>query len=120
MTYHLQDTSSRLFHGQGAPLDMHAATGDPAAPAGPALGTVEQMLDWCFGYAFHECLKLKEDAFLRQHLGSRLTQLTTRSPADDPVFARLACLPTQTRESMGREVERILPDWRERERLGKS
>ena len=39
-----------------------------AAPSGVTVQTpVEALLDWCIGYAFHECAKLREDAFQRQH-----------------------------------------------------
>ena len=46
-------------------LRRHA---DNVLPGGAhAQKAFETLIDWCIGYAFHECAKLKEDAFQGQH-----------------------------------------------------
>lgn len=69
---------------------------------------VEAMLDWITGFAFHECVKLKEDAFQRQHYANRLIQMRGRVGACEKMLPRLFPLAEQTRESMGREIRRIV------------
>ncbi len=69
---------------------------------------VENMLDWCIGYAFHECSKLKEDAFQRQHYTTRLMQLKNRGENHTDIIDALMPYTAQTRESIARELERIL------------
>lgn len=71
-------------------------------------GATEGLLDWCLGYAFHECVKLKEDAFQRQHYANRLVQMRGRVGDCEGILAELEPLAGQTRESIGRELTRIL------------
>ncbi len=86
--------------------------------------TIEDSLDWCIGYAFHECVKLREDAFQRQHYTNRLVQiqalvnhqLTNHALAQESEQAlaqaqlvdTLYPLTQQTHESISRELVRIL------------
>ncbi len=69
-----------------------------------------RMLDWCMGYVFHECLKLKEDAYQQQHYApmfralQRQEQYAEVRELGDSLFGVLA----QTRESIEREVRRIV------------
>lgn len=70
-------------------------------------GAVEAMLDWIIGFAFHECVKLKEDAFQRQHYANRLIQMRGHVGACEDMLTRLFPLTEQTSESMGREIRRI-------------
>lgn len=86
---------------------------------------VEAALDWIIGYAFHECVKLKEDAFQHQHYANRLLQMLRadqedeESRADSPenssiagqintIFPPLLPLTRQTLTSIDRELTRIL------------
>ncbi len=69
---------------------------------------VESMLDWCIGYAFHECCKLKEDAFQRQHYSNRLLQIKNRAEHHMDIAEALMPYTAQTNESIERELERIL------------
>ncbi len=69
---------------------------------------VESMLDWCIGYAFHECSKLKEDAFQRQHYTNRLLQIKNRAEFHMEIVEALMPYTGQTTESIARELERIL------------
>lgn len=80
-----------------------------AAPSGVTVQTpVEALLDWCIGYAFHECAKLREDAFQRQHYSSRLVQLARTPSVTDDLYNPLRELAAQTHESSARELQRIL------------
>lgn len=80
-----------------------------AAPSGVTVQTpVEALLDWCIGYAFHECAKLREDAFQRQHYSSRLAQLARTPSVTDDLYDPLRELSAQTNESSARELHRIL------------
>ena len=55
-------------------LRRHA---DNVLPGGAgAQKALEGLIDWCIGYAFHECAKLKEDAFQGQHYANRLIQIS--------------------------------------------
>lgn len=80
---------------------------------------VEAALDWIIGYAFHECVKLKEDAFQHQHYANRLVQMqqfNADAPRKNtPFFAHidtilppLLPLTQQTLDSTDRELTRIL------------
>ncbi len=69
---------------------------------------VVNMLDWCVGYAFHECVKLKEDAFQRQHYTNRFLQFKTDDKKHAEILEGLLPFTQQTHESMAREIERIL------------
>ncbi len=69
---------------------------------------LSNMIDWCVGYAFHECVKLKEDAFQRQHYTNRLLQLNTNNSKFQKSLDGLLPFTKQTHESMAREIERIM------------
>lgn len=80
---------------------------------------VEAALDWSIGYAFHECVKLKEDAFQHQHYANRLEQMqyfslesnhknTHFSRQINAILPPLLPLTQQTLESTDRELKRIL------------
>lgn len=69
---------------------------------------VEALIDWCVGYAFHECAKLREDAFQRQHYANRLAQLGRHQGVTAELYDPLRQLGEQTAESSARELQRIL------------
>lgn len=67
-------------------------------------------LDWAIGYIFHECMKLKEDAYQIQNYVPwfQEVQNDTRFQASERTIGqRLFGLASQTIESMRREVNRI-------------
>ena len=112
--WRLKDTAHHLF--RSAP-----ASGARDAPPGER-ALVGELIDWCVGFAFHECIKLREDAYQRQHYANRLLHLEAlwraatghdAGTADDEPDAPdalwpLAGLPRQTADSMERELRRIL------------
>ena len=63
---------------------------------------VEALIDWCVGYAFHECAKLREDAFQRQHYANRLAQLGRHQGVTAELYDPLRQLGEQTAESSAR------------------
>jgi hypothetical protein len=71
----------------------------------------EKYLDWSISYIFHECMKLKEDAYQLQtyvpwfHEVRRNKSLTSLQRQKAENFFQLT---TQTRESIEREIKRIL------------
>lgn len=118
--WRLKDTAHHLFH---------TAVPCGATPSGTAAAPEEraftgELIDWCVGFAFHECVKLREDAYQRQHYANRLLHLENlRRPAPEHSMAGpaardtatgpdalwpLAGLPLQTADSMERELRRIL------------
>jgi hypothetical protein len=67
-------------------------------------------IDWAIGYIFHECMKLKEDAYQIQKYVPWFKQVQndTRFEAKDrSIGQRLFGLASQTSESIRREVNRI-------------
>ena len=112
--WRLKDTAHHLFRisrGDGEtgtlPADWRfAASPHPRGEARQR--PVEALLDWCVGYAFHECAKLKEDAFQRQHYANRLMQLDRSGGVPAVLHTPLADLVDQTMESANRELQRIL------------
>ncbi|MDR0466407.1 MAG: hypothetical protein LBH94_03510 [Deltaproteobacteria bacterium] len=67
------------------------------------------LLDWAVGYAFHECVKLMEDAFQHQHYRNRFLEFRERAAAqEERAVEQLAPLLLQTRESAGFELARII------------
>ena len=113
--WRLKDTAHHLFrqpHGavlasdEGLELWQYSSEKTPGGMVQQS--SVEALLDWCLGYAFHECVKLKEDAFQRQHYASRLMQMRGKVDLCEDILARLIPLMGQTRESIGREMTRIL------------
>lgn len=69
---------------------------------------LEALIDWCIGYAFHECAKLKEDAFQGQHYANRLIQITRHAEVTADMHNPLRGLGGQTAESSSRELSRIM------------
>ena len=69
---------------------------------------LEALIDWCIGYAFHECAKLKEDAFQGQHYANRLIQISRRPGVTMDMYNPLRGLAGQTSESSSRELSRIV------------
>lgn len=69
---------------------------------------VGSLIDWCVGYAFHECGKLREDAFQGQHYAIRLIQLARTADFARELASPLTPLTDQTAESCKREMNRIL------------
>lgn len=67
------------------------------------------MLDWAIGYVFHECIKLKEDAYQHQHYAPQYRALHGRLMDEElrAIVEPLASMLAQTRESMDREIRRI-------------
>ncbi|MFO8033160.1 MAG: hypothetical protein R6U22_11535 [Desulfohalobiaceae bacterium] len=69
-----------------------------------------KFLDWSLGYIFHECMKLKEDAYQQQTYTawfSQLEQDPDRSSQEREISKNLYQLVSQTKESIRREVNRI-------------
>ena len=119
--WRLKDTAHHLF--RNTARTAAAATEVPAESRGIVLwqyaasphpdGTavqspVEALIDWCVGYAFHECAKLKEDAFQGQHYANRLAQLGRHPAVTGELYGPLSALAAQTAESSARELERII------------
>lgn len=69
-----------------------------------------EYLDWALGYIFHECIKLKEDAYQQMNYKPRFRQLrqsTDLSPEEQHIGSELYAVIRQTTESIDREVKRI-------------
>ncbi|MCL1985775.1 MAG: hypothetical protein FWG59_04930 [Betaproteobacteria bacterium] len=67
------------------------------------------LLDWAVGYAFHECVKLMEDAFQYQHYRNRFLEFKERAAAQEGrTVEQLFPLLMQTHESAWRELTRIV------------
>lgn len=112
--WRLKDTAHQLFRMPSTNED--AMTGillwqysSEKAPGGLVRQEeAEALLDWCIGYAFHECVKLKEDAFQNQHYANRLMQMEGQLGEERCHLHNLRPLLRQTRESIERELARIL------------
>lgn len=110
--WRLKDTAHHLFRAHGARHCMASADGNAAAKAHTLCG---ELIDWCIGFAFHECIKLREDAYQRQHYANRLLHLKRQwhnavKDAGNSAGSSwpLGGLPRQTADSMERELRRIL------------
>lgn len=117
--WRLKDTAHHLFH---PAVPCPGAASETGAPAPEERAFTGELIDWCVGFAFHECVKLREDAYQRQHYANRLLHLEDlRRGAPEHAPARraawdagtdalwpLAGLPRQTADSMERELRRIL------------
>ncbi|NLV97129.1 MAG: hypothetical protein GX043_07310 [Desulfovibrionales bacterium] len=69
-----------------------------------------EYLDWALGYIFHECIKLKEDAYQQMNYKPRFRQLQKNSrlsPEDQYIATELYSVIEQTSESIAREVQRV-------------
>ncbi len=111
--WRLKDTAYLLFRKETSGTCGHdgydmeeEGTYPDATPSSEKV--LENMLHWCIGYAFHECVKLKEDAFQRQHYTNRLVQLEKRSADYADIIASFKPLTEQTKQSIEREIQRIL------------
>ena len=102
--WRLKDTAHHLFRGSSQAVGMVADAPPPNSAEITALCTV---IDWCVGYAFHECVKLREDAFQRQHYANRLVQIGRLDKVTSEIFNPLRGLSGQTGESSSRELARI-------------
>ncbi|MFI3271727.1 MAG: hypothetical protein R3Y11_06455 [Pseudomonadota bacterium] len=67
------------------------------------------MLDWSIGYVFHECIKLKEDAYQHQHYAPQYKALHKMLLHESlqAVVEPLSMTLDETCESMDREIKRI-------------
>ncbi|MFP4316686.1 MAG: hypothetical protein ACOC24_05035 [Desulfovibrionales bacterium] len=71
---------------------------------------VGNFLDWSIGYIFHECIKLKEDAYQRQIYGPRFEEFKRERILRDEeklLGQELFQVILQTKESIDREITRI-------------
>ena len=71
---------------------------------------LEQLLDWSLGYIFHECTKLKEDAYQQNFYIpwlEKISQSATNNPEQFAAPSELLQATSQTKESIQREVDRI-------------
>jgi|UPI0000394192 hypothetical protein len=91
LLWRLKDTAHHLFGNDDGARDI--------AP----------MIDWTLGYIFHECVKLKEDAYQHERYGLRYRTLSRSLQGKDvePLAGRMEEVLPQTQESMTREVQRI-------------
>ncbi|MFW5722632.1 MAG: hypothetical protein ACOCWT_04975, partial [Desulfohalobiaceae bacterium] len=92
LLWHLKDTAHLLFRN------------DSKVPV------VGQLLDWGLGYIFHECIKLKEDAYQKQNYSPWFQAVQADhdlTPEERLISQELFQLISQTRESIAREVKRI-------------
>lgn len=114
--WQLKDTAHLLFGSRLAedPGGKPEKCGEPekAAHATATIKAGEQglgaLLDWCIGYAFHECLKLREDAYQGRQYANRLHELEKLPGIDPALLPSLKILTGQTEESSARELSRIL------------
>lgn len=69
-----------------------------------------EYLDWALGYIFHECIKLKEDAYQQMNYRPRFRQLREHpdlTPEELHIGSELYAVIQQTSESIEREVRRV-------------
>lgn len=69
-----------------------------------------EYLDWALGYIFHECIKLKEDAYQQMNYKPRFKQLQKNSqlsPEELYIATELYSVINQTSESIARGVQRV-------------
>ncbi len=118
--WHFKDIAHHLFristrqntlhaHHTQAPTKMSLAQHlNERGTSYNAQTTLEHTLDWCIGYTFHECVKLREDAFQRQHYTNRLAQIHSLATEHAHLTECLHPLTQHTHESIARELARIL------------
>ncbi|WP_066854245.1 hypothetical protein [Halodesulfovibrio spirochaetisodalis] len=70
---------------------------------------VAKALDWAISYVFHECIKLKEDAYQQQHYAPLFLAMEQPAAEDgiQDIVEPFSQLLGETRESMSREIARI-------------
>ncbi len=110
--WRLKDAAHHIFRLHPEPAPLAQCNGVPVKND-KIQNSIEQdvlaeMLDWCIGYTFHECVKLKEDAFQRQHYTNRLLFLRKSTTQYETILDGLMPFTKQTHESIAREMERIL------------
>lgn len=94
LLWRLKDTSHLLFRNDSR--SSHSVLGE--------------YLDWALGYIFHECIKLKEDAYQQMNYKPRFKQLqhnSRLSPEESYIGNELYSVIKQTSESIEREVKRV-------------
>jgi len=94
LLWRLKDTSHLLFRNE-----------EPSH-----LSVLGEYLDWALGYIFHECIKLKEDAYQQMNYKPRFKQLqrsTSLTPEEQHIGTELYAVIRQTSESIEREVRRV-------------
>ncbi len=90
--WRLKDTSHVLFRSQARP------------------DRIGLYLDWCIGYIFHECMKLREDAYQQENYRPWFEMMhgnTNLPPEEKLISKELFTVLEQTCESIEREVSRI-------------
>jgi hypothetical protein len=71
---------------------------------------IGQYLDWSLGYIFHECMKLKEDAYQQETYRpwfKNIQMQQSLSPEERLITQELLQVIDQTKESIAREVKRV-------------
>lgn len=94
LLWRLKDTAHLLFRNE--PKTSHAVLGE--------------YMDWALGYIFHECIKLKEDAYQQMNYKPRFKKLQASpdlSPEESHIGSELYAVIQQTNESIEREVRRV-------------
>ncbi len=94
LLWRLKDTAHLLFRNETR--IRHAVLGE--------------YLDWALGYIFHECIKLKEDAYQQMNYKPRFKNLQASSglsPEEQHIGSELYAVIEQTNESIEREVRRV-------------
>lgn len=92
--WRLKDTSHLLFRNENR----------------TSFAVLGEYLDWALGYIFHECIKLKEDAYQQMNYKPRFKQLqqsTSLTPEEQHIGTELYEVIRQTSESIEREVRRV-------------
>ncbi len=94
LLWRLKDTAHLLFRNETR--TRHAVLGE--------------YMDWALGYIFHECIKLKEDAYQQMNYRPRFKNLQASpglSPEELHIGSELYAVIQQTNESIEREVRRV-------------
>lgn len=93
LLWRLKDTAHLLFRNESSKTSV--------------LG---EYLDWALGYIFHECIKLKEDAYQQMNYKPRFGRLQENDallPEEQHIGTELYAVIQQTSESIAREVGRV-------------
>lgn len=103
LLWRLKDTAHHLF--RHVPTNLAQGQSVQAEKEDP----LSYMLDWSIGYVFHECIKLKEDAYQHQHYAPQYKALHKMLLHESlqAVVEPLSMTLDQTCESMAREIKRI-------------
>ncbi len=90
--WRLKDTSHILFRSYSRP------------------DRIGSYLDWCIGYIFHECMKLREDAYQKENYRPWFEMMHGEAnlpPEERLISKELFTVIEQTSESIEREVSRV-------------